>query len=82
MTKSPADCGEKFDHEPHAYKTPRGKIKACDGATGKLRYSTETPAPKSQVKVWPPIKEGRTVVRCRICGYEKYIGDPCGEPCI
>lgn len=31
----PADCGATFDHDPHAYRTPRGKVKACDGSTTK-----------------------------------------------
>lgn len=25
------DCGKAFEHPQHPYKTPRGKIKICDG---------------------------------------------------
>lgn len=36
-----ADCGVTFDHEPHVYKTPRGKIKACDGSVTKCRFNDD-----------------------------------------
>lgn len=35
MDTRAADCGRTFDHAPHNYRTPRGKVKACDGAVGK-----------------------------------------------
>jgi hypothetical protein len=39
MALRTADCGKSFDHEPHLYKTPRGKVKACDGSTDKRKDS-------------------------------------------
>lgn len=33
--KKVADCGVDFEHDAHVYKTPRGKVKACDGSTRK-----------------------------------------------
>ena len=30
-----ADCGVGFEHDPHAYRTERGKVKACDGSVTK-----------------------------------------------
>lgn len=30
-----SDCGLNFEHDPHVYRTERGKIKACDGSTTK-----------------------------------------------
>lgn len=30
-----ADCGADFAHEPHLFRTPRGKVKACDGSITK-----------------------------------------------
>lgn len=30
-----ADCGQEYGHAPHLYRTPRGKVKACDGDTRK-----------------------------------------------
>lgn len=35
MTPPTADCGATFGHAPHIYKTPRGKVKACDGSITK-----------------------------------------------
>lgn len=37
MTDRHADCGATFEHDPHLFKTPRGKILACDGSTRKDR---------------------------------------------
>lgn len=31
----PADCGVNFEHDLHPYRTPRGKIKICDGSITK-----------------------------------------------
>lgn len=30
-----ADCGAAFGHDPHIWRTQRGKVKACDGAVNK-----------------------------------------------
>lgn len=35
--RTPADCGAEYDHDPHLYRTERGKVKACDGTTTKKR---------------------------------------------
>lgn len=29
------DCGATYAHDPHLYRTPSGKAKACDGSTDK-----------------------------------------------
>lgn len=44
----------------------------------RLAYTSQTPEP---VPVPVVIDERRTVV-CRLCFYERYVGDPCGEPCV
>lgn len=32
-----ADCGAKFAHDAHLYRTERGKAKACDGVPRHLK---------------------------------------------
>lgn len=29
------DCGRDYEHDWHTYKTPRGKLKVCDGSIKK-----------------------------------------------
>ena len=36
-----ADCGLKYDHDPHTFRTERGKLKACDGSTSKRDTPTD-----------------------------------------
>lgn len=45
--------------------------------TSVLRYTTVTP-----VFTPPPDTDDRPWVTCRLCRYEKRLGDPCGEPCV
>lgn len=33
--KRVADCGATYDHDPHLYRTERGRVKACDGSVTK-----------------------------------------------
>lgn len=42
-----------------------------------LVYTTTTPSPGR-----PIVVDDRPHVRCRVCGYERPVGTPCGEPCV
>lgn len=48
MPESKADCGETFSHDPHIFRTEKGKVKACDGDLVKRLSQPEKPYPEKK----------------------------------
>jgi hypothetical protein len=47
-------------------------------STSVVVYTTTSPGPTAAHL----IPDFRVYVVCRLCGYEKVKGEPCGEPCV